>query len=182
LRKTVAIMAEEDKGLWETIKPDMVKLLTVGVLGSVLSGVFGFATWVRDKRLARLEENIKNAEQIHLDATALAHERWYRGFRLLDELSQSAAPRPGHDDWLKEATRIYDDVLMRWNVADATLLSRIDMAVDSALGNSVPVSFQDRLSQCILPRLAWRRSPRARPIVCQDMAYRHAGESHLRIV
>ena len=56
-------MAEEDKGLWETIKPDMVKLLTVGVLGSVLSGVFGFATWVRDKRLARLEENIKNAEQ-----------------------------------------------------------------------------------------------------------------------
>jgi hypothetical protein len=26
-------MAEEDKGLWETIKPDMVKLLTVGVLG-----------------------------------------------------------------------------------------------------------------------------------------------------
>ena len=30
-------MAEEDKGLWETIKPDMVKLLTVGVLGSVLS-------------------------------------------------------------------------------------------------------------------------------------------------
>jgi len=64
-------MAEEDKGLWETIKPDMVKLLTVGVLGSVLSGVFGFATWVRDKRLARLEENIKNAEQIHLDATRL---------------------------------------------------------------------------------------------------------------
>ena len=139
----MAIMAEEDKGLWETIKPDMVKLLTVGVLGSVLSGVFGFATWVRDKRLARLEENIKNAEQIHLDATALAHERWYRGFRLLDELSQSAAPRPGHDDWLKEATRIYDDVLMRWNVADATLLSRIDMAVDSALGNSVPVSLRD---------------------------------------
>jgi hypothetical protein len=138
-------MAEEDTGLWETIKPDMVKLLTVGVLGSILSGAFGFATWVRDKRLARLEENIKNAEQIHSDAIALAHERWYRGFRLLDELSQSAAPapRPGSDDRLKEATRIYDDVLTRWNVVDAPLLSRIDMAVDSALGNSVPVSLRD---------------------------------------
>jgi len=99
----------------------MVKLLTGGVLGSILSGAFGFATWVRDKRLARLEENIKNAEQIHSDAIALAHERWYRGFRLLDELSQSAAPapRPGSDDRLKEATRIYDDVLTRWNVVDA---------------------------------------------------------------
>lgn len=136
-------MAQEDKGLWKTIKPDIVKLLTVGVLGSILSGVFGFATWVRDKRLARLEENIKNAEQIHSNAIALAHERWYRGFRLLDELSQSAAPRPGHDDRLKEATRLYDDVLTRWNIGDATLLSRIDMAVDSALGNSVPVSLRD---------------------------------------
>lgn len=136
-------MAEEDKGLWATIKPDIVKLLTVGVLGSVLSGVFGYATWVRDKRLARLEENIKNAEQIHLDAIALSHERWYRGFRLLDELSQSTAPRPGHGDRLKEATRIYDELLMRWNVGDATLLSRIDMAIDSALGNSVPVSLRD---------------------------------------
>ena len=121
----------------------MVKLLTVGVLGSVLSGVFGFVTWVRDKRLARLEENIKNAEQIHLDAIALAHERWYRGFRLLEELSQGGAPRPGHDDRLKKATKIYDDVLTKWNVADATLLSRIDMAVDSALGNSVPASLRD---------------------------------------
>ena len=136
-------MAEEDKGLWATIKPDMVKLLTVGVLGSILSGAFGYVTWVRDKRLARLEENIKNAEQIHSDAIALAHERWYRGFRLLDELSQSAAPRPGHDDRLKEAARIYDDLLTRWNVADAPLLSRIDMAIDSALGNSVPVSLRD---------------------------------------
>ncbi len=136
-------MAEEDKGLWETIKPDIVKLLTVGVLGSVLSGVFGYATWVRDKRLARLEENIKNAEQIHFDAIALSHERWYRGFRLLNELSQSALPRPGHDDRLKEATRIYDELLTKWNVAEATLLSRIDMGVDSALGNSVPVSLRD---------------------------------------
>jgi hypothetical protein len=96
-----------------------------------------------DMGLARLEDNIKNAEQIHLDAIALAHERWYRGFRLLDELSQGAAPRPGHDDRLKEATTIYDDVLTKWNIADATLLSRIDMAVDSALGNSVPVSLRD---------------------------------------
>jgi hypothetical protein len=55
-------MAEEDKGLWETIKPDMVKLLTVGVLGSVLSGVFGFATWVRDKRLARLVPHVIDCE------------------------------------------------------------------------------------------------------------------------
>ena len=78
-----------------------------------------------------------------MDAIALAHERWYRGFRLLEELSQGAAPRPGHDDRLKEATKIYDDVLTKWNVADATLLSRIDMAVDSALGNSVPVSLRD---------------------------------------
>jgi hypothetical protein len=138
-----AIMAEEDKGLWETIKPDMVKLLTVGVLGSVLSGAFGFVTWVRDKRLARLEENITDAKQIHSDAIALAHERWYRGFRLLNELSQSATPRPGHGERLKEAMRIYDELLTRWNVGDATLLSRIDMAVDSALGNSVPVSLRD---------------------------------------
>jgi hypothetical protein len=136
-------MAEEDKGLWETIKPDMVKLLTVGVLGSILSGAFGYATWVRDRRLARLDENIKNAEQIHSDAIALAHERWYRGFRLLDELSQGAAPRPGHNDRLKEATRIYDELLTRWNVGDAPLLSRIDMAIDSVLGNSVPVSLRD---------------------------------------
>ncbi|SFK68986.1 hypothetical protein [Methylocapsa palsarum] len=136
-------MTEESKGLWQTIKPDIVKLLTVGVLGSVLSGMFGFATWVRDKRLARLEENIKNAEQIHLDAIALAHERWYRSFRLLDELSQTASPRPGHDDRLKDAAKIYDDVLTRWNLVDATFLSRIDMAVDSALGNSVPVSLRD---------------------------------------
>jgi hypothetical protein len=98
---------------------------------------------VRDKRLARLEENIKNAERIHLDAVALAHERWYRGFRLLDELSQTASPRPGHDERLKEAEKIYDDVLTRWNLVDATFLSRIDMAVDSALGNSVPVSLRD---------------------------------------
>lgn len=136
-------MAEGDKGLWETVKPDIVKLLTVGLLGSILSGAFGFVTWVRDKRLARLEENIKNAEQIHSDAIALAHERWYRGFRLLDELSQSAAPHPGHDERLKEATKIYDDLLTKWNVGDAPLLSRIDMAVDIALGNSVPVSLRD---------------------------------------
>jgi len=90
-------MAEEDTGLWETIKPDMVKLLTVGVLGSILSGAFGFATWVRDKRLARLEENIKNAEQIHSDAIALAHERWYRGFRLLDESRKVLRLRHGRE-------------------------------------------------------------------------------------
>jgi len=93
----------------------------------------------------------------------------------------SAAPRPGHDDWLKEATRIYDDVLMRWNVADATLLSRIDMAVDSALGNSV-------LSVCVIfPRsivtmhssaTRMATKSRARPIVRQDMAYRHVALLH----
>ena len=39
--------------------------------------------------------------------------------------------------------RYHDDLLTKWNVGDAPLLSRIDMAVDSALGNSVPVSLRD---------------------------------------
>src|SRR5512136_3292690 len=108
-------MDDEDKGLWKTVKPDIVKLLTVGVLGSIVSGVFGYVTWVRDKRLARLEENIKNAEQIHTEAIALAHERWYRGYRLLDELVQAPAPLPGHDDRLRDALKIYDDVMTKWN-------------------------------------------------------------------
>jgi hypothetical protein len=136
-------MDDEDKGLWKTVKPDIVKLLTVGVLGSIVSGVFGYVTWVRDKRLARLEENIKNAEQIHSEAIALAHERWYRGYRLLDELAQAPAPLPGHEDRLRDALKTYDDVLTKWNVDDATLLSRIDMSVDSALGNAGPVSLRD---------------------------------------
>ena len=135
--------ADEKRGLWQAIKPELIKLLTVGVLGSILSAAFGYVTWVRDKRLARLEGNITNAEQIHTDAIALAHERWYRGFRLLDELSQSVSPRQGHDDHLKAAATSYEDVLVKWNVADGTLLSRIDMAVDSALGNSVLVSLKD---------------------------------------
>jgi hypothetical protein len=130
-------------GLWQTIKPELIKLLTVGLLGSILSAAFGYATWVRDKRLARLESNITDAEQIHMDAVALAHERWYRGFRLLDELSQSVSPRAGHEDRLKEAETSYEDVLVKWNVADGTMLSRIDMAVDSALGNSTLVSLKD---------------------------------------
>jgi hypothetical protein len=130
-------------GLWQTIKPELVKLLTVGLLGSILSAAFGFVTWVRDKRLARLEANIADAEQIHTDAIALAHERWYRGFRLLDELSQSAPPRAGHQERLKDAEKFYEDVVVKWNVTDGTLLSRIDMAVDSALGNSTLVSLRD---------------------------------------
>ncbi len=136
-------MAEENKGLWETIKPDIMKLLTVGVLGSLLSGLFGYVTWLRDNRLARLEENLKNAEEIHSEAIALAHERWYRGFRLLDAFAESVAPRPGYDGRLKDAQRFYDDLLIKWNVNDATLLSRIDLDVDSPLGNSVPVSLRD---------------------------------------
>jgi hypothetical protein len=92
---------------------------------------------------ARLEENIKNAEQIHSEAIALVHERWYRGYRLLDELAQAPAPLPGHEDRLRDVLKTYDDVLTRWNVDDATLLSRIEMSVDSALGNAGPVSLRD---------------------------------------
>jgi hypothetical protein len=136
-------MSEEGKGLWNTVKPDIVKLLTVGVLGSLISGVFGYVTWVRDKRLARLEENIKDAEQIHTDAIALAHERWYRGYRLLDELSQASAPLPGHDERLQEASKAYNEVMMKWNLGDATLLSRLEMSVDSPLDHAVPVSLRD---------------------------------------
>lgn len=136
-------MSEEGKSLWSTVKPDIVKLLTVGLLGSVISGVFGYVTWVRDKRLARLEENIKNAEQIHSDAIALAHERWYRGYRLLDELAQAPAPLPGHDERLQEASKAYDNILMKWNIDDATLLSRLEMSVDSPLDHARPVSLRD---------------------------------------
>jgi hypothetical protein len=135
--------AQQGGGLWQTIKPELIKLLTVGLLGSLLSAAFGYVTWVRDKRLARLEANINDAEQIHTDAIGLAHERWYRGFRLLDELSQSVSPHSGHGDRLNEAEKSYEDVLVKWNVSDGTLLSRIDMAVDGALGNSTLVSLRD---------------------------------------
>jgi hypothetical protein len=136
-------MNDEKKSLWSTVKPDIVKLLTVGVLGSLVSGVFGYVTWVRDKRLARLEENIKDAEQIHSDAIALAHERWYRSYRLLDELAQAPAPLPGHDERLQEASKAYTDILMKWNIDDAALLSRIEMSVDSPLDHAAPVSLKD---------------------------------------
>jgi hypothetical protein len=134
---------EHSKGLWSTVKPDIVKLLTVGVLGSVISGVFGYVTWVRDKRLARLEENVKNAEQIHSDAISLAQERWYRGYRLLDELAQTPAPLPGHVERQQEASKAYNDILMKWNLDDATLLSRLEMSVDSPLDHAGPVSLRD---------------------------------------
>lgn len=136
-------MSDNSNGLWQTIKPDIVKLLTVGVLGSVISGVFGYVTWLRDKGLTRLEENIKNAEQIHSDDISLAHERWYRSFRLIDELSQASAPLPGHDDRLREASKAYSDILMKWNVGDAPLLSRLEMSVDLPLEHAHPVSLKD---------------------------------------
>ena len=88
-------MAEED-GTLEPSKPDIVRLLTVGVLGSILSGVISAAClWVRDKRLARFEDNIKNAEQVYLERRSRFARAWYRGFRLLDELSQTL--RHGRD-------------------------------------------------------------------------------------
>jgi hypothetical protein len=56
-------------------------------------------------------------------------------------------------------------------------LHRIDAAVDSALGNSVPVGLRD-ISKIDCHNAFFRnshgdRSPRARPVICQDMAYRH---------
>jgi hypothetical protein len=98
-------MHDEQKSLWQTIKPDVAKSVIGAMFITFLSTGFAWFTWYRDKQVNRLEQNIRRIEERQSEALLLTHERWYRAWRLWHELDQLNRPHPRNENSWKSAAQ-----------------------------------------------------------------------------
>lgn len=123
-------MADEQKSLWQTIKPDVAKSLIGAMFITFLSTSFAWFTWYRDKQVNRLEQNIRRIEETQSEALLITHERWYRAWRLWHELDQLNRPHPGNETSWKSAVQSYDTAAANWNIKERDIIARLQSYID----------------------------------------------------
>ncbi len=123
-------MPDEQKTLWQTIKPDVAKSLIGAMFITFLSTSFAWFTWYRDKSVNRLEQNIRRIEETQSEALLITHERWYRAWRLWHELDQLKKPHAAGETSYKSAMQSYDTVAANWNIKERDIIAKLQSYID----------------------------------------------------
>ncbi len=123
-------MLDEQKNLWQTIKPDVAKSMIGAIFITFLSTSFAWFTWYRDKQVNRLEQNIRRIEETQSETLLITHERWYRAWRLWHELNQLNKPHPGNENSWKSVAQSYDTVVANWNIKERDIIARLQSYID----------------------------------------------------